>query len=826
MTQTIYGENLTYTDNVTTYTGDEIKLNHGLNQQMSGALSALAPGVRSGWIATAGTGLTVNVAAGEGIVSHSTYGAVALRSTGTIASAAIPASSVGYIHALAENDGSPGGNRSVETMVPKFVYSDLNVLANATCIAYVVTGASSVTAVYDRRRIINPDGDGFAGMFAQDDASTDGLTVAFVGGRLTQADGTVIDVSPFTVTVASGDSYVDIDEDGTAYVRTSDTPVAGHKCIWYATANSTQVVTATKDRDRRTGFDFGAGGGGGTTYTAGDGIDITADVISIPDDGVTDDMIGERTVDQALATPGNTGTLTEIDSWQAGRLKAITGETNWYDAPDITLAATKTHVDAAAPHSGHFDVDGSKALTGDMNAGGFPIQNLGIGTGPDRAVTGDEFDSLVVSGTAPLPFAWAMKDTNATLSGLQTFDGSVSMTDGKIGFLNSQSSATQNGPWIIRAGAWERPTWFDTGDTPDVGARIFIKNGDNHAGETWALLTSGAVIGTDPLEWTQVGAGGNGEANTASNVGAGAGLTFKGKAGLDLQLRTHGAADAWTTVVTDGDIVKHGTTLASIDRNALGGGAATVPNGGTNKTGIAKGSMLYASATDTYAEVAANGTGTPKFLQQTSDGAPTWAVPAVPGYITTSTTSRAMGTGSLTWTVADSGLGYKPRDWVRIEVSSDGTKYMLGQVTSYSGVTLTVNITKVVGSGTYSGWNFNLSAEPGANGTNGAGFAAPVTLTDGGTINVNTDSGQRFHVEGMAGDRTFAFSGTPEDMARLFIRITPDSTDRTPAWPTTGDNKVLFDRVDDPGAIEGDSQRLYVFMYDLPQTGWQFLGAV
>ncbi len=40
-------------------------------------------------------------------------------------------------------------------------------------------------------------------------------------------------------------------------------------------------------------------------------------------------------------------------SWIANRIKAVTGKTNWYDEPDITLAGAKAHVSSAAPHSGH-----------------------------------------------------------------------------------------------------------------------------------------------------------------------------------------------------------------------------------------------------------------------------------------------------------------------------------------------------------------------------------------------------------------------------------------------------------------------------------------
>ena len=53
--------------------------------------------------------------------------------------------------------------------------------------------------------------------------------------------------------------------------------------------------------------------------------------------------LGNRTLDQALAAPANVGTLRQILSWFAGRLKAITGKTNWWDTPATTLAAASAH---------------------------------------------------------------------------------------------------------------------------------------------------------------------------------------------------------------------------------------------------------------------------------------------------------------------------------------------------------------------------------------------------------------------------------------------------------------------------------------------------
>lgn len=55
------------------------------------------------------------------------------------------------------------------------------------------------------------------------------------------------------------------------------------------------------------------------------------------------------------------GKLLQWVSWFTNRIKAITGKVNWYDTPDTTLAAAKTHIDSAAPHAGHETPAGAQA---------------------------------------------------------------------------------------------------------------------------------------------------------------------------------------------------------------------------------------------------------------------------------------------------------------------------------------------------------------------------------------------------------------------------------------------------------------------------------
>src|SRR5690606_21449235 len=99
-----------------------------------------------------------------------------------------------------------------------------------------------------------------------------------------------------------------------------------------------------------------------------------------PPNSVNDAAIGSRTPDQsqAPASPG-TGTLTQLVSWLANRIKTITGKTNWWDAPPTTLQAAKNHIDSAAPHSGHETPSGAqtKANAAEANAKSYTDTHAG-----------------------------------------------------------------------------------------------------------------------------------------------------------------------------------------------------------------------------------------------------------------------------------------------------------------------------------------------------------------------------------------------------------------------------------------------------------------
>jgi hypothetical protein len=91
---------------------------------------------------------------------------------------------------------------------------------------------------------------------------------------------------------------------------------------------------------------------------------------------------------------------------------------------------------------------------------------------------------------------------------------------------------------------------------------------------------------------------------------------------------------------------------------------------------------------------------------------------------TTSSSSVLIGTGAKTFTVA-AGLGFVTSMTLRIGNSS--TNYMTADVTSYSSTTLNVNVTAIVGSGTFASWAISLAAV-------GANTAGTVAFTPAGNI--------------------------------------------------------------------------------------------
>lgn len=107
----------------------------------------------------------------------------------------------------------------------------------------------------------------------------------------------------------------------------------------------------------------------------------------------------------------------------------------------------------------------------------------------------------------------------------------------------------------------------------------------------------------------------------------------------------------------------------------------------------------------------------------------------------TSTTSLAIAVAEKIFTTQESKT-FLAGKWLLITSDADPTNYMHGQVTSYSGTTLTVDVTNIGGSGTLADWTITLAGTQGSIGATGPSvdLVDEATPQLGGNLDVNGNS--------------------------------------------------------------------------------------
>ncbi len=100
-----------------------------------------------------------------------------------------------------------------------------------------------------------------------------------------------------------------------------------------------------------------------------------------------------------------------------------------------------------------------------------------------------------------------------------------------------------------------------------------------------------------------------------------------------------------------------------------------------------------------------------------------------------SQTSLAVGTGSKVFTT-QAGLRWQAGQTIRAKYIKNGANTMTGTVTSYSGTTLTLNITSVTGSGTLDYWQFETDGTTTITANAAAGNLIDITKDNNGYIDI------------------------------------------------------------------------------------------
>lgn len=90
---------------------------------------------------------------------------------------------------------------------------------------------------------------------------------------------------------------------------------------------------------------------------------------------------------------------------------------------------------------------------------------------------------------------------NVALTGTQTIDG-IALAAGDRVLLTGQTTASQNGPWVVAAGAWSRPTDFPSAQVIK-SRQVKVLGGTVNAGRDFYLSSGSYTIDTTSQTWNQ-----------------------------------------------------------------------------------------------------------------------------------------------------------------------------------------------------------------------------------------------------------------------------------------------------------------------------------
>lgn len=182
--------------------------------------------------------------------------------------------------------------------------------------------------------------------------------------------------------------------------------------------------------------------------------------------------------------------------------------------------------------------------------------------------------------------ARAASTANLTLSGAQTIDG-VSVVAGNVVLAKNQSTASQNGPYICRAGAWERSPLLPVGASA-AGFQVLVEEGTVNADVTFLCTNN---VGSDIV----------GTSNLVFASGAVVDSLLVHKAGAEdiTGVKTFTAGAIFSTLQT---LVVGAATLIGAIADRLNAAYLAI-------TGQAIGDLLVADSANTFARLADVATG-------------------------------------------------------------------------------------------------------------------------------------------------------------------------------------------------------------------------
>lgn len=271
---------------------------------------------------------------------------------------------------------------------------------------------------------------------------------------------------------------------------------------------------------------------------------------------LTTDLAGKAPTTRDIAAGAG---LTGGGDLSANRTLAVGAGTG------ITVNADDVAVNRTVVDTWYVDVNGD-TMTGALTLNADPTNPLHAATKQyvDLTAQGLDFkNSVKVATTA-----------NITLSAPQTIDG-ISVVAGDRVLVKDQSTASQNGLYVVAAGAWTRTTDADANGEISDGTIVPVEQGTANADSLWICTATGAtpwVPNSSTSTWTRFASvadltAGSGltKTGTTLNVGAGNGIQVNAD---DVQVK---AADASLTVAAGGVSVATAPKWSTARTITLGG---------------------------------------------------------------------------------------------------------------------------------------------------------------------------------------------------------------------------------------------------------------
>lgn len=133
--------------------------------------------------------------------------------------------------------------------------------------------------------------------------------------------------------------------------------------------------------------------------------------------------------------------------------------------------------------------------TADVNFGGRKITNVNTPSTSSDAATMGYVDAQVQAAQAGIdskPSVRVASTGNLTLSGTQTIDG-VAVSAGQRVLAKNQTTGSENGPYVVAAGAWTRAADGDATGELTPGAFWYVEEGTTNGGTQWRIANTGAI---------------------------------------------------------------------------------------------------------------------------------------------------------------------------------------------------------------------------------------------------------------------------------------------------------------------------------------------